>query len=142
MHDPLFAIINAFKRIFQEAEFGLGKRAQRQPFSDLGEPTGELFEVAASMYFPNFDHLLNLREIVGSGWSTGDSPDDGLTHIIPRQWGSLAHVVRRLFGVSTDGIDPRHLELRGCSFPFVADLSQVVERLFCVDAAFCDEFFA
>ena len=65
-----------------------------------------------------------------------------MAHIISRQGRSLSHVVRRLFGISTHGKDPGHVKLCDRSLVFVADFTEVVESLFRIGTALCDEFLA
>ena len=142
LQDPFFRIVYAFQRIAQKVQPGLGIPAQRQSFSHLHEPIGEILELTASVHFPTGNHFLDFSEIVGGGSMTRNDAGNRLTHPIAGQRRSFAHVTRHLLGISTAGIDSRHVELRGRSLVLVADLTKVIEGLFRIDTAFLDEFLA
>ena len=142
LQDPFFRIVNALQRIPQKVQPGLGKHAQRQSFSHLHEPIGEILKLAASVHFPTCNHFLDLGKVVRGGSITRNDAGNRLTHSIASQRRSFAHVARHLLGISTTGKDPRHVELRGRFLVFVADLTEVIEGLLRIDTAFFDKFLA
>ena len=132
--DSRLGIADAFQRIPQKGQSGLGERAQRQSFPHLRETVSKLLELTAPVHLPSRDHLLDFGQIVRSGWSARNDTGNRLAHAVSRQGRGFEHVACRLLDISTAGIDSGHVELRSRSLPFVSDFTQVVESFLRVDA--------